>query len=722
MRTGPFVALSFVFATSIAAQPVVPVDATGLEASRRRGALFRTLGEAALPPDGTTALADTQGDARLTSAFTPWGDGITLGTNTVSSRIAAWLLGDPGSFYFYPSTTLFRAQALSQDFDTDGADWTDGGTATAFSPDDLSLDPAADMRTVTVERADSENLSFAFDLRGTPGVTGDDTAQYFVEFFSNSYQYAYVLLWSGGSQLQIYELDIPGRVPPFGDIAGYSAQTAGGRLYFAITTAEALPDDPAVQFGDPYFSINVGNDRFLRYEYVRSTGDWVASLVQSQENSFYSQALPVTVNAHRSGATVTLDVALEDLGLENPYLSLAVSSLSHYDDAGVPVYAVLDRAPAERLAPHTCACSSCDATAPSAALKNTPVAFNASYTAVAGAPAGCSSNLVYNWSFGDGTSATGPAVSHAYAGSSGRRRTYGWTVTVTSDGGEVFFDRGTIAISPPQPTVTGISPTSGWAPGGDTVVIQGTNFEQGDLVHFGDEQGTVTALTSTSITVTTPRHRAGAVSVTVEHGNCPPVAAPVPFNYVLGTVSGLDVYQIVTDTGPALEVTWYSYDTAEAYEIWRATTPTNWTLLAVVPSSWVQEWYEDRSVAAPDRAYLYKVRPVDGAHKGAFTAVEYGTTVGSTNFGQSAVIRAADVQRLRAVVNSLRVAAGLPLIVWTDASLPGRPALAAHVNELKSGLTGARTSLGRPETALTSVAAGQQIQGAHLAQFLPFLD
>jgi hypothetical protein len=204
-------------------------------------------------------------------------------------------------------------------------------------------------------------------------------------------------------------------------------------------------------------------------------------------------------------------------------------------------------------------------------------------------------------------------VNHAYAGSSGARRSYNWTVTV--------------AISPPQPTVTSISPTSGWAHGGDTVVLGGTNFEDGDIVRFGDDEADVTSLTPTTITVTTPSHRAGNVAVTVEHRSCPPVAAPASFTYALGAVSGFNVYSLTTGSSAVLAVTWNAYGPAQGYEIWRATTPANWTLLVVVPPSWDQLWLEDHS-AAMNRAYLYKVRPVDGAHKGVFTAIQYETSRG----------------------------------------------------------------------------------------------
>ncbi len=66
------------------------------------------------------------------------------------------------------------------------------------------------------------------------------------------------------------------------------------------------------------------------------------------------------------------------------------------------------------------------------------------------------------------------------------------------------------------PVVTSISPTFGPIGGGTAVTIFGTNFASGAIVDFGNTQGNVTAISLTSISVTTPAASSGgAVNVTV---------------------------------------------------------------------------------------------------------------------------------------------------------------------------------------------------------------
>ena len=67
-----------------------------------------------------------------------------------------------------------------------------------------------------------------------------------------------------------------------------------------------------------------------------------------------------------------------------------------------------------------------------------------------------------------------------------------------------------------QPTISKISPNSGSTNGGTVVTITGTKFISGATVTFGGTAATnVTAVSSTSITATTPAHAAGAVNVVV---------------------------------------------------------------------------------------------------------------------------------------------------------------------------------------------------------------
>ncbi|MEV4240505.1 IPT/TIG domain-containing protein [Nocardia sp. NPDC049737] len=68
----------------------------------------------------------------------------------------------------------------------------------------------------------------------------------------------------------------------------------------------------------------------------------------------------------------------------------------------------------------------------------------------------------------------------------------------------------------PAPTLTSISPASGSAAGGTTVVLTGTNLTGATAVSFGGTPATsFTVNSSTQITAMTPAHSAGTVAVTV---------------------------------------------------------------------------------------------------------------------------------------------------------------------------------------------------------------
>jgi hypothetical protein len=71
-------------------------------------------------------------------------------------------------------------------------------------------------------------------------------------------------------------------------------------------------------------------------------------------------------------------------------------------------------------------------------------------------------------------------------------------------------------VAPSAPTVTAVSPTSGPAAGGQRVTITGTGFANGSTVAFGSTAGrSVTVVSPTTITVTTPKHAKGTVDVRV---------------------------------------------------------------------------------------------------------------------------------------------------------------------------------------------------------------
>ena len=113
----------------------------------------------------------------------------------------------------------------------------------------------------------------------------------------------------------------------------------------------------------------------------------------------------------------------------------------------------------------------------------------------------------------------GTATFAGYAGASvvTGPSTITWSVTGAPDWAAVAA---AFSPTPPSvplaPTVTGVTPPTGAATGGTTVIVAGTNFTRTTSVSFGTAPAVgVTVTGSTSLTAVTPPHAAGAVAVTV---------------------------------------------------------------------------------------------------------------------------------------------------------------------------------------------------------------
>ncbi len=91
-------------------------------------------------------------------------------------------------------------------------------------------------------------------------------------------------------------------------------------------------------------------------------------------------------------------------------------------------------------------------------------------------------------------------------------------VTVTTTGGTSALSAADEYeyVVPPAPTVTKVQPSEGSTEGGTTVTIKGTSLEGASAVDFGEAPGSsVTVLSATELTVTSPAHAAETVHVTV---------------------------------------------------------------------------------------------------------------------------------------------------------------------------------------------------------------
>ena len=90
------------------------------------------------------------------------------------------------------------------------------------------------------------------------------------------------------------------------------------------------------------------------------------------------------------------------------------------------------------------------------------------------------------------------------------------SVTVTNPDNQADTLLGAFTFANPSPTITSLNPDSGNTGGSTSVIITGSNFQNGATVNFGSSAATSVIVTSsTSLTAITPTSSAGVVSVTV---------------------------------------------------------------------------------------------------------------------------------------------------------------------------------------------------------------
>lgn len=126
---------------------------------------------------------------------------------------------------------------------------------------------------------------------------------------------------------------------------------------------------------------------------------------------------------------------------------------------------------------------------------------------------------------------------------------FGYTCTQPTCGSGHNLMFGTMivnAVGPVAPTISSIFPTSGPTAGGTTVIISGSDFQNGASVLFGSTPAaSVNVTSSSSISVVTPAHGAGAVTVTVTNPDAQ--SATSTFTY---TAPPLAVTDVSPTTGP----------------------------------------------------------------------------------------------------------------------------------------------------------------------------
>ena len=107
----------------------------------------------------------------------------------------------------------------------------------------------------------------------------------------------------------------------------------------------------------------------------------------------------------------------------------------------------------------------CNSTVPAAGKVGIPVNFAATASAT-----GCEGSPVFSWTFGDGGTGSGDAVSHAYASAG----TYGWTLTVTAGTGSCSRS-GSVTVASTAPLITSMKKASGPF----RFIVQGSRFQAG---------------------------------------------------------------------------------------------------------------------------------------------------------------------------------------------------------------------------------------------------
>jgi plastocyanin len=128
--------------------------------------------------------------------------------------------------------------------------------------------------------------------------------------------------------------------------------------------------------------------------------------------------------------------------------------------------------------------------------------------------------------------------------------TFFFACTVSSCGIGHSLMNGSFVVNaaPLPPTISGFQPTSGSTAGGNVVLIEGANFQNGATVKFGDVTAVSTTVnSSTSISATAPAHAAGAVAITVTNPDSQAAVSSTSYVYEL---PGPAITLITPSTGP----------------------------------------------------------------------------------------------------------------------------------------------------------------------------
>jgi uncharacterized repeat protein (TIGR01451 family) len=161
-----------------------------------------------------------------------------------------------------------------------------------------------------------------------------------------------------------------------------------------------------------------------------------------------------------------------------------------------------------------------------------------------------------------------------------------------------------------------------------------------------------------------------------------------------------------------INVTWDAVTTAVSYQVFRSDHNGAYAPIATIPGT----SYPDPGRTA-STTYLYRVYAVNGAAAvSAPSNVDLATTIVFTD-DPPVIIKALHQTELRAAVNAVRTAAGLPNATYTNAIAVGSFVRAVDTTELRSRLDAARTIIGVPAIVYTNpLATGSVVRAVHLQE------
>jgi hypothetical protein len=163
--------------------------------------------------------------------------------------------------------------------------------------------------------------------------------------------------------------------------------------------------------------------------------------------------------------------------------------------------------------------------------------------------------------------------------------------------------------------------------------------------------------------------------------NSNPLSAPASLTATTASASQLNL-NWTASTGPV-----------DHYQIERREENNSYQPLPAAPQT---NSFSDTGVSS-GKAYLYRVRAVDAAgNVSPYSNVDLATAVTFTDdplVSATTIIKAQHIVELRQAINAVRALAGLTATAWTDPSPQGVVIKAVHVQEMRTSLDQALTTL-----------------------------